>query len=135
MGVTHGSAGDLKEGSYVVIEGEPCVVLSVAKSKPGKHGAAKVRIEARGLFDGSRRSKIFPADADVEIPIISKRSAQVLAIMGDTVQLMDLETYETFEIPVSSVEDEERSKLAAGAEVEYWEALGKRKVMKVKGPS
>ncbi|HDI85781.1 MAG TPA: translation initiation factor IF-5A [Candidatus Korarchaeota archaeon] len=135
MGVTHGSAGDLKKGSYVVIDGEPCVVLSVAKSKPGKHGAAKVRIEARGLFDGTRRSKIFPADADVEIPIISKRSAQVLAVMGDTIQLMDLETYETFELPMSAVDEEERSKVESGAEVEYWEALGKKKVMKVKGPS
>ncbi len=132
MGITHASAGDLKKGSYVVIDGEPCVVLSVSKSKPGKHGAAKVRIEARGIFDDTRRSKIFPADATVEVPIVDKKSAQVLNVYGGTVQLMDLSTFDTFELPVPN-DQEIASKLQPGAEVEYWESLGKRKIVRVKG--
>ena len=36
--------GKIKEGRYIVIEEEPCRVVSIATSKPGKHGAAKARI-------------------------------------------------------------------------------------------
>jgi len=133
LSVTRTSAGDLKKGGYVVIDGEPCEVLSVSKSKPGKHGAAKVRIEARGLFDGARRSKIFPADADVEVPIIEKRTGQVLADMGDSVQVMDLETYETFEVPKSSIDEEIAGDISAGVEVEYWRALGRVKIVRIRG--
>ncbi len=130
--MTRGSAGELKKGSYVLLDGEPCEVLSISKSKPGKHGAAKVRIEARGIFDGSRRSKIFPADAPIEIPIVDKKTAQVISVYGNTVQLMDMSTYETFEM--SMPEDQElASKLQPGVEVEYWESMGKRKIVRTRG--
>ena len=132
MSVTRGSAGELKKGSYVVLDGEPCEVLSVSKSKPGKHGAAKVRIEARGIFDGTRSSKIFPADALVEIPIVDKKTAQVTSVYGNTVQLMDLSSYDMFEIPMPD-DPELASKLQPGVEVEYWESMGKRKIVRVRG--
>ncbi len=132
MSMTRGSAGELKKGSYVILDGEPCEVLSVSKSKPGKHGAAKVRIEARGIFDGSRRSKIFPADALIEIPIVDKKTAQVISVYGNTVQLMDMSTYETFEMPMPD-DQELASKLQPGVEVEYWESMGKRKIVRTRG--
>ena len=132
MSVTRGSAGELKKGSYIVLDGEPCEVLSISKSKPGKHGAAKVRIEARGIFDGSRRSKIFPADALIEIPIVDKKTAQVISVYGNTVQLMDMSTYDTFELPTPDDPDM-ASKLQPGVEVEYWESMGKRKIVRVRG--
>ncbi|MEJ2244200.1 MAG: translation initiation factor IF-5A, partial [Candidatus Bathyarchaeota archaeon] len=31
--------GELKVGSYVIIDDEPCKIVSYSKSKPGKHGA------------------------------------------------------------------------------------------------
>ncbi|MCC6029267.1 MAG: translation initiation factor IF-5A [Candidatus Korarchaeum sp.] len=132
MSVTRGSAGDLKKGSYVILDDEPCEVLEVSKSKPGKHGSAKVRVEARGIFDGARRSKIFPADALVEIPIVDKKTAQVINVYGNVVQLMDLETYETFELPLPE-DPELASKLKSGIEVEYWESMGKRKIVRTRG--
>ncbi|HDI73565.1 MAG TPA: translation initiation factor IF-5A [Candidatus Korarchaeota archaeon] len=132
MSVTRGSAGELKKGSYVVLDGEPCEVLNVSKSKPGKHGAAKVRIEARGIFDGSRRSKIFPADALIEIPIVDKKTAQVISVYGNTVQLMDMSTYDTFELSMPDDQDL-APKLQPGVEVEYWESMGKRKIVRVRG--
>ncbi len=133
MGITHGSAGDLRKGSYIVIDGEPCVVLDVSKSKPGKHGAAKVRIEARGLFDGNRRSRIFPAGADVEIPIIDKRVGQVISVSGGIVQIMDMENYEdVFEVSVDDLDPEVAGRLEPGVEVEYWVALGKKKVIRTR---
>ena len=61
----------------------------------------------------------------VQIPIINKRTAQVISISGDTAQLMDMETYETFEMEIP---DEFKGKLKVGEEVQYIEALGKRKI-------
>ncbi len=132
MSMTRGSAGELKKGSYIILDGEPCEVLSISKSKPGKHGAAKVRIEARGIFDGSRRSKIFPANALIEIPIVDKKTAQVINVYSNTVQLMDMSTYETFEM-VMPDDQELASKLQPGVEVEYWESMNKRKIVRTRG--
>lgn len=132
MSVTRSSAGELKKGSYVILDGEPCEVLSMSKSKPGKHGSAKVRVEARGIFDGMRRSKIFPADALVEIPIVDKKMAQVTNVYGNTVQLMDLSTYDMFEMPTPDDPDLV-SKLQPGVEVEYWESMGRKKIVRVRG--
>jgi len=123
--------GSLKVGSYIVIDGEPCRIVQMTKSKPGKHGSAKARVVAIGVFDGVKRSLVKPVDAQVEVPIVEKRSGQVLSIMPTGVQLMDLETYEVFEAPPP---DEEglREKLQPGVEVEYWRILGRAKIMRVK---
>lgn len=122
--------GSLKPGNLVVIDGEPCKVVSIEKSKPGKHGSAKARLVAIGIFDGVKRSIVGPVDSQVEVPIVNKRNAQVVAV-SDVVQLMDLETYEVFETLLP--EDEElRNKLEPGVNVEYWEILGRKKIMRVK---
>ena len=52
--------GKIKEGRYIVIDDEPCRVIGIATSKPGKHGAAKARIDALGIFDGVKRSIVHP---------------------------------------------------------------------------
>jgi len=59
---------ELKEGRYVIIDDEPCVIKSIAKSKPGKHGAAKARVDAIGIFDGQKRSTVQPVTAKVYVP-------------------------------------------------------------------
>jgi len=123
--------GSLKVGSYIVIDGEPCRIVQMTKSKPGKHGSAKARVVAIGIFDGVKRSLVKPVDAQVEVPIVEKHSGQVLSIMPTGVQLMDLETYEVFEAPLP--EDEKlREKLQPGVEVEYWRILGRAKIMRIK---
>ncbi len=124
--------GSLKVGHHLVIEGEPYRIVSYEKSKPGKHGSAKARIVAINIFDGSKKSIVSPVSARTEIPIIDKRSAQVVSISGDSLQLMDLETYEIF---YSSMPDDldVRKKVAQGVEVEYWSVLGRMKIMRVKG--
>jgi translation initiation factor 5A len=88
--------GSLKAGSYCIIEGSVCQVKGMEKSKPGKHGSAKARITAFDVFTGQKRNLLKPTDADVEVPIIKRSQAQVVAIMGDSLQLMDLESYEMF---------------------------------------
>jgi translation initiation factor 5A len=123
--------GGLKTGSYVIVEGEPCRIVDLTKSKPGKHGAAKARVVTIGVFDGVKRSFVRPVSAKVEMPIIEKKTGQVIATLPSSVQIMDMETYEVFETPFP--EDEElKSKLNDGVEVEYWRILGRTKIMRTK---
>jgi len=124
--------GDLKVGSYVIVDDEPCRIVDLTKSKPGKHGSAKARVVAIGVFDSVKRSFVKPVDAQAEVPLIEKRSGQVIAVLPAAAQLMDLETYEVFEVPFP--EDQAlRSKLAPGVEVEYWRISARTKIMRTKG--
>ncbi|MEM0232670.1 MAG: translation initiation factor IF-5A [Candidatus Nezhaarchaeales archaeon] len=123
-------AGSLKEGSFVVIDEEPCRIVEVERSKPGKHGSAKVRITAIGIFDGVKRSMVVPVDQKVEVPIIEKKVSQVISVTPTTVQLMDLSSYEVYEVPKETVEPEIINKITVGSEVEVWEILGKKKIMR-----
>ena len=118
----------LKEGRYMNIDEEPCKILSISTSKPGKHGEAKARIEAMGLFDGNKRSVVYPVKHKVQVPMIDKRQAQVVSLMGAEVQLMDLETYEMFQLPIP---EEYKDSLKAGEDVMYIVAMGRKKIMRV----
>jgi len=123
--------GSLKVGSYIIIDGEPCRIVSYDHSKPGKHGSAKARVAAIGVFDGSRHSMVSPVSANVEVPLINKKSGQIISLSGQTLQIMDLETFEVFE--TSAVEDEIRDKISQSSEVEYWKVLDRVKIVRVKG--
>ena len=124
--------GELKVGQYVIIDGEPCRIVEFEKSKPGKHGSAKARIVGISAFTSQKKSLISPVDSRVEVPMIDKRTAQILSISGNLVQLMDMESYATFESPMPD-EAELKGSLAAGVEVEYWDVLGRRMIVRRKG--
>lgn len=120
----------VKVGKYIVLDGEASKVTSLTTSSPGKHGAAKARIEAVGIFDNQKRSLVKPVNAKIDVPIIDKRVGQVIALMGDEVQLMDLETYETIDLPIP---EDLKDEIVEGKEVEYIEAMGNMKIMRTKG--
>ncbi|MCK5563207.1 translation initiation factor IF-5A [Candidatus Bathyarchaeota archaeon] len=123
--------GTLKVGSYVMVEDQPCRIVSYSKSKPGKHGSAKARVVAMGVFDGVKRSFVKPRSSQVVVPIIEKRAGQVIALLPSAIQIMDLETYEIFETPIP--EEALKSKLTSGVEVEFWRILGRIKIVRTKG--
>jgi len=131
MSITYAELGDLREGNYVIIDGEPCRVVEISRAKTGKHGSAKVHLVAIGLFSGSRKTLVGPVDQRVEVPIIEKRVGQVTAMFDNLVQIMDLETYETFEVERPS-DPTIASKLAPGKEVEYWVVMGRRMLVRVR---
>ena len=120
----------LQPGRYVVIDEEPCKVLDVTTSVSGKHGEAKARLEAVGLFDNKKRSIVKPADAEMEIPIIEKKTGQVIAIAGNNAQVMDMTDYEIFDIPIP---EELKEKIAQGKEISYWVVMGRKMIMEVRG--
>jgi translation initiation factor 5A len=110
----------LKVGRYIIIDDEPSTIVNFEKSKPGKHGSAKARIDAIGVFDGQKRSIVQPVSAKVYVPIVERKGAQVLSIMGHVAQLMDLNDYSTFEIEIPQ---EYMNKLEEGKEVTYLESM------------
>ncbi len=117
---------ELKENRYVLIDDEPCRIVSITTSKPGKHGEAKARIEAIGVFDGQKRSVVFPVKHKVDVPLVEKKSAQIISIQGNNVQLMDTQNFEVFELPIP---EEARDKIEQGKEIIYLESMDKRKLM------
>ena len=121
--------GRLKEGRFIVVDGEPCRIVGFTTSAPGKHGHAKAKVDAVGLFDNQKRTILKPTSAKIEVPIIERGNAQVLAITANNAQLMDLSTYETFELPIPM---NLRGEMKEGVEVEYMQALSRRKIERVK---
>ncbi len=119
-------AGTLREGSYINIEGIPCKIASTDTSKTGKHGHAKVRIVAIGLLDDKKREVVMPAHDNVEVPIIEKKTAQVLSINGNMANIMDEENFETFDLKIP---DDLKAEVVSGAKIMYWIIMG-QKVMK-----
>jgi len=117
--------GKLKEGRYVVVEDEPCRIVSIATSKPGKHGAAKSRIDCIGIFDGVKRSIVQPVSAKTYVPIVERKIAQVISIAGTTLKLMDIKDFEMFELTVA---EDQASGLEPGQEIPYISSLGKKKL-------
>ncbi|AFZ74342.1 translation initiation factor IF-5A [Natronobacterium gregoryi] len=115
---------DLQEGSYVMIDDAPCKINGYSTAKPGKHGSAKARIEAEGVFDGKKRSLSQPVDAKIWVPIIERKQGQVVSVDGSDMQIMDLETYETITMRVP--EDADPS---PDENIEYLEMEDQRKII------
>ena len=115
--------GGLKVGNYVLIDGFACQIRGIEKSKPGKHGSAKARIAAFDIFTGQKKTLLKQTGAEAEVPIITKANGQVVAVMGDKVQIMDMETYQTFDTD----NPKDIPGLKSGVEVEYnkWGSLVK----------
>ena len=117
--------GKLKEGRYMVIEDEPCRIVGISISKPGKHGAAKSRIEAVGIFDGVKRSVVQPVSQKTYVPIVERKSGQVITITGNVIQMMDMKDFQTIEIPTDA---DKLAGIEVGKEIMYIESMGKRKL-------
>ena len=123
------SVGSLQKGNYIVVDGVACRVVDTKTSRPGKHGHAKVNMMATGLLDGKKRNLVLPGHDEVEVPIVGKKSAQVLSVSGDMANVMDMETYETFDLKVP---EELEGQVAEGQEILYWEILEDRVLKQIK---
>ncbi|MCZ7401470.1 MAG: translation initiation factor IF-5A [Candidatus Methanoperedens sp.] len=115
----------LKEGKYVLIDEEPCVIKSISHAKTGKHGSAKARVDAIGIFDGTKRSIVQPVTDKIYVPIVDRKNGQVLAVKGDVCQIMDMADYTTLELKIP---EELKDKIEAGKEISYLLSMGKMKI-------
>ncbi len=133
--------GSVKIGRYIIDpdSNEPCKVISIDKSKPGKHGAAKARMMIVGLFDNQKRQFISPVDKRINVPIIEKRTGQITDVEAGTgfIHVMDNETYESFVADPPTEEDlnkkiTELFKAGKGIEIDYWVVMDRKKITLVR---
>ncbi len=121
-------ATELKVGSFAIFDGESYVIRNVDVSKTGKHGAHKCRFEAVSVIGDKKKIALFPGTARIEVPMIDKKKAQVLAVMGDTVSVMDSESFENFELPIP---EEFKGQVVDGISLEYWDVEGKKIIKRI----
>ncbi len=122
-GTTRAEIRTLKVGRYVSIDDSAYKILSMTKSKPGKHGSAKARIELEDIFTRQKRSHVGTVTDTINIPIIEKGSAIITHIQGNEVHAMDNKTYQTLILPV-----EQSMNLQSGGEIQWMEAMGMYKI-------
>ena len=124
-----GDAKDLKEGRYILIDNIPCRIVNIDKSKSGKHGAAKLRITAMGVFDNQKKVMLAPGDSTIEIPVIERKTVQIMSVNGAEIKVMDSQTYEMYDL---TVPEEFVNQVAPGKEAEIIEAMGTRKIERIR---
>ncbi len=129
-GIKHKPATGLKKGDYVVIDDAACVVNDVKISRAGKHGHAKVTLMATGLIDNKKRSSVMPGSDSAEVPIVDKRNGQVLNVSESKVNIMDMETFESFDLEIPS---DFGDVLGSGDTVLYWVVLNDKILKQKKG--
>lgn len=130
MSKTFETAGNLKIGSFIIVDGEPCRVVEISRAKTGKHGSAKASITAVSLISRAKKVLVVPVDTQVEVPIVEKRVGQVIADLGDKFQVMDIETFEVFEVLKELLDEDLRDKITTNMEVEYWQVLNMKIIVR-----
>ena len=123
------TVGTLKKGDTVIIDDAACKISDLATSRPGKHGHAKVNLTAVGILDDKKRNIVLPGHDKIEVPIIEKKSAQVLSISGHKANVMDTETFETFDMEIPQ---ELQGQVKDGVEILYWDLMGIKVMKQVK---
>ena len=123
------SVGSLQKGSYVIIDGIASKVTGTQTSRPGKHGHAKVRLQSVGLLDGKTRIIVMPGHDSIEVPLIGKKTAQVLSVTGETANVMDAESYETFDLEIT---DDLADECKEGTVVLYWVIMDSKIMKQIK---
>ena len=66
----------------------------------------------------------------VHVPLIDKRAGQIISITGSEIQVMDSETFET--VDIAMIDEEVEGKLEQGQDIEYWNVMGRTKIMRIK---
>lgn len=114
-------ATEAKVGINITLEGESYTVKKMDVSKTGKHGHAKCRIEAVNMITGNKKVLVVPGHERFEVPMVTKKKAQILSLNGEKASVMDLDSFETIEIDVPA---EIQGQVQDNDNVEYWDIEG-----------
>ena len=74
------TAHDLKKGGMMTINGRPCKVVDISFAKTGKHGHAKASITAIDIFNGRKMEDSLPGHAGVDVPYVTRKELQAIAV-------------------------------------------------------
>jgi len=121
-------ATEMRVGTFLLLDGVAHQVKKMDVSKTGKHGHAKVRFEAISAFSGKKKVMVVPGHDKFEVPMIDKKTAQVLSVSGNTASIMDSETFENLDLEIP---EELQGTVTDGVQVEYWDIEGDKLLKKV----
>merc|ERR1712032_63441 len=79
----------LKNGSLVMMKGNPCKVTEVSTAKPGKHGSAKVITKGKDILTGKQYECTFHSGDMIDAPITKRDEYTLLNIDDSTLELLD----------------------------------------------
>jgi len=121
-------AGSLREGSYIMMGDTPCIITSFEMSKTSGRGVARARIEGQSMLNGRKIVELFSSTDNAQVPIVEKKNAQVLSISGDTANVMDADSFETFDLKIP---EDMKDKVNEGDSILYWVVMD-HKILKAK---
>ncbi|MFL2970608.1 MAG: translation initiation factor IF-5A [Candidatus Poseidoniaceae archaeon] len=113
----------LKVGRFCVVDEEAYKILSISKSKPGKHGSAKARLELVSLFSSKKISHVGTVTDNINVPMIEKGKAMVTHIEGEEVHAMNMKDHSMMILPLDP-----DIEVTSGQEILWMEALGRYKI-------
>ena len=124
-GTTRVEIRTLKEGRYCCVDDKAYKINSISKSKPGKHGSAKARLELVDIFTGQKISHVGSVTDSINVPLIEKGTAMVTHIEGAEVHAMNMRDHSMMILP-----QEDGMDIEAGKEKMWMEALGLYKIIR-----
>ena len=125
-GTTRVEIRTLKVGRYCCVDDKAYRINSISKSKPGKHGAAKARLDLTDIFGGQKISHVGSVTDSINVPLIEKGAAMVTHLEGEEVHAMDMrEPNAMMILPM-----EEGLSIEACKEIMWMEALGRFKIVR-----
>lgn len=76
--------GTLQIGDHLLIENKPCKISALIKAKTGKHGCSKAHFVGIDIFTEQKYEFMETTSSNVDVPIITKNSYQLVDIDKDT---------------------------------------------------
>jgi len=98
------SISDLKIGTKIIFNDNPCVVIYTEHSKQGRSGAV-LRCKLKNLISGATVEHTFAGAEKVEEADISTKKAQFLYKDGNIFNFMDPTSFEQFELTKEQISD------------------------------
>ena len=124
-GTTRVEIRTLKVGRYCCVDDKAYKINSISKSKPGKHGSAKARLELVDIFTGQKISHVGSVTDSNHVPLIEKGTAMGTHIEGVEVHAMNMRDHSMMILPL-----EDEMEIDAGKEIMWMEALGLYKIIR-----
>ena len=124
-GTTRVEIRTLKVGRYCCVDDKAYKINSISKSKPGKHGSAKARMELVDIFTGQKISHVGSVTDSINVPLIEKGTAMVTHIDGSEVHAMNMRYHSMMILPL-----EDGLEIEGGIEIMWMEALGLFKIIR-----
>jgi len=98
-------AGNTTKGTYLVWQGNPCLVTNRKLTHLGR-GSAKARVELKNLKTGATVTQVFNSDDLLEDIEVLRQDVQYLYQEGKSFLFMNLQTYEQYELDDSLIGNE-----------------------------